>query len=197
MNAPLARLDISPFFLQLRTAYQAEMDDLTFDSEGRDVLRQRLADKRKEFDFLRQMIELSPEMVAVIFHDGFSFTLPAVVEHLLTLEADEFPEWDTLADAVQLAPWAQALAEVILKEPMGPWFMTVAAGLVYMHGKFDPALAARFEDDHDADEDEEPGHHDQSEPADSDEVFHHDEDARTAEEAGADWLAEQGFDRKD
>lgn len=175
------------------------MDDLTFDSEGRDVLKQRLADKRKELDFLRQMIELSPEMVAVVFHAGFQFKLPAVVDQLLGFEADELPEWDTLADAVQLAPWAQKVAEVILKEPMGPWFMTVAAGLEYMHGKFDPALAARADDDQDAgeDEDEEPGHHDQSEPADSDELLGDDDDTRTAEEAGADWLAEQGFDRKD
>lgn len=175
------------------------MDDLTFDSEGRDVLKQRLADKRKELDFLRQMIELSPEMVAVVFHAGFQFKLPAVVDQLLGFEADELPEWDSLADAVQLAPWAQKVAEVILKEPMGPWFMTVAAGLEYMHGKFDPALAARADDDQDAgeDEDEEPGHHDQSEPADSDELLGDDDDARTAEEAGADWLAEQGFDRKD
>ena len=36
-------MSISPFFCNLRSAYQAEMDDMTFDSEGKDVLRQRLA----------------------------------------------------------------------------------------------------------------------------------------------------------
>ena len=56
---------IAPFFLDLRSAYQSELDDLTFDSEGKDVLRQRLADKRKEMGFLVRMIELSPEMLAV------------------------------------------------------------------------------------------------------------------------------------
>ena len=43
-------MNITPFFLELRSAYQAEIDDLTFDSEGRDVLRQRLADKRRAYD---------------------------------------------------------------------------------------------------------------------------------------------------
>ena len=84
-------MSITPFFLDLRSAYQSEIDDLTFDSEGRDVLLQRLTDKRKEINFLVQMMELSPEMVAVIFHQGFAFRLPAVMDHLLSLEADEFP----------------------------------------------------------------------------------------------------------
>src|SRR2546429_7336647 len=48
------------FFLQLRSAYQAELDDLTSDSEGRGVLRQRLAEKRQELGFLVKMIEISP-----------------------------------------------------------------------------------------------------------------------------------------
>ena len=84
-------MNISPFFLELRSAYQAELHDLTFDSEGRDVLRQRLSERRKELKFLLQMMELSPEMVAVIFHQGFVFRQPAVMDHLLSHEADEFP----------------------------------------------------------------------------------------------------------
>ena len=35
-------MSISPFFHELRSAYQAEINDLTFDSEGRDVLRQQI-----------------------------------------------------------------------------------------------------------------------------------------------------------
>ena len=100
-------MNISPFFLDLRSAYLSEIHDLKYDSEGRDVLRQRLAYKRKEINFLIQMMELSPEMVAVVFHQGFNFKLPVVVDHLLTHEADEFPEWSSLSDAIQLAPWAQ------------------------------------------------------------------------------------------
>lgn len=170
------------------------MDDLTFDSEGRDVLRQRLAERREELNFLLQMIELSPEMVAVIFHKGFRFKLPAVMDHLLTHESDEFPDWDSLADAAQLTPWAQDLTQVILKEPMGEWFLTVAAGLEYMHSKPDAAPAAQNANEHDSDEsaDDDDGD-DQFNEFDADE----EKDARAREEAGADWMVAQGFDRKD
>ena len=191
-------MKISPFFLQLRSAYQSEMDDLTFDSDGRDVLRQRLADRRKELDFLLQMIELSPEMVAVVFHQGFKFNLPAVMDHLLTHESDEFPEWGTLAGAAQLAPWAHVLTQTILKEPKGEWFLTVAAGLEYMYGKPDTTPVAQ-----DADADEDGDEDDDSEDAeDGDDQFNEfdadeEKQARVREEAGADWMVEQGFDRKD
>jgi hypothetical protein len=183
---------ISPFFLQLRSAYQSEIDDLTYDSEGRDVLRQRLTAKRKEIGFLVQMIELSPEMVAVIFHQGFRFKLPAVMEHLLTHESDEFPDWDTLVDAAHLTPWAHELTQVILKEPMGAWFLTVAAGLEYMHGKPDTMPVAQSSDDDSGEDDEEDGDDPFSE-------FDAEEEkaARVREDAGAEWMVEQGFDRKD
>lgn len=187
-------MTLSPFFSELRSAYQAEMDDLTFDSEGRDVLRQRLVAKRKELGFLLQMIEISPEMVAVIFHQGFRFKLPAVMDHLLSQDADELPDWDTVSDALELTPWAQDLARVILTEPKGEWFMTIAAALAYMHGKPIAGQQARGDDDEDEDgENEDPdGDDDQRDELDSDE-----EDARARDEAGADWMVEQGFDRKD
>lgn len=181
---------ISPFFLELRSAYQSEMDDLTFDSDGRDVLRQRLSERRGEISFLLQMIELSPEMVAVIFHQGFHFKLPAVMDHLLTHAPDEFPDWDSLSDAIQLTPWAQALTQVVLKEPMGEWFLTVAAGLEYMYSKPDAAPATQNENDEDADDEDED---DRLGDVDAE----GESDARVRQEAGADWLVEQGFDRKD
>ena len=191
-------MSISPFFLQLRSSYQSEMDDLSFDSEGRDVLRQRLTQKRGELGFLLQMIELSPEMVAVIFHQGFQFKQPSVLEHLLSQEPEEFPEWERLADAVHLAPWSQELAQQILKEPMGAWFMTVAAGLEYMYSRPNAASTVAHKEEDDQDEDAEEG------VADDDvgrSVLDSDADAarsaREREEAGADWMAEQGFDRKE
>lgn len=184
-------MKISPFFLQLRSAYQAEMDDLTSDSEGGNVLQQRLAQKRGELKFLLQMLEFSPEMVAVIFHQGFSFKSPAALEHLLGHESDELPEWDTLAHALQLTPWAQALAQQVLKEPLGEWFLTVAAGLEYMYARPDKASGARDED-----EDDKEGQEGDDEPLDE---FDAEEqrDARARAEAGADWMVEQGFDRKE
>jgi hypothetical protein len=184
-------MNITPFFLELRSAYQSEIDDLTFDSEGRDVLRQRLADKRKEVGFLVLMMELSPEMVAVIFHQAFEFRLPAVMDNLLSLEADEFPEWHSLADVVLVAPWARELVQTVLKEPGGEWFMTVAAGLEYMAGK--PAFAAAAQGDSDEDDEEEDG--DDFETLDGDD--RDESDAKSRKEAGDDWMVEQGFDRKD
>lgn len=181
-------MKISPFFLSLRSAYQAELDDLTFDSEGRDVLRQRLSERRKETGFLLQMMELSPEMVAVIFHQGFQFKLPAVMDHLLTHESDEFPEWETLAHAAPMTPWAQDLTRVVLKEPLGEWFLTVAAGLEYMYSK--PSPEARVHRDKSADDDH---REDDLDEFDAEELG----EARAREEAGADWMVEQGFDRKD
>lgn len=190
-------MNITPFFLDLRSAYQSEIDDLTFDSEGRDVLRQRLADKRKEVGFLVLMMELSPEMVAVIFHQAFEFRLPALMDNLLSLEADEFPEWSHLADAIHMAPWAHELAQVVLKEPGGEWFLTVAAGLEYMASK--PAIASAGQDngedrEEDEDEDDDGDGDVDGQGADGETG---EANARNRKEAGDDWMVEQGFDRKD
>ncbi len=177
-------MTISPFFTDLRSAYQAELDDLTFDSEGKDVLRQRLADKRREIDFLVKMMELSPEMVAVVFHQAFSFRLPAVMDDLLSFEADELPDWSGLAADISIAPWAKELADKVLSEPGGEWFLVVAAGLEYMAGK--PLAHSAQADEEEADDQEEFD-------GDAEERA----DAKARKEAGDDWMVDQGFDRKE
>lgn len=189
-------MNLSPAFHDLRAAYQAEMDDLTSDSEGRDVLRKRLADKRKSLDFLLQMTQTAPEMVAVIFHQGFRFTAPMVMDQVVSLEIDDVPDWDELQGAVQLMPSVQSLAETFLQQADGQRFMTIAAALAYLYEKPDGRYqASSSEDDEDADKDEDRDDRDDEdrEYVDSDDA----QDERTREEAGADWLAEQGFDRKD
>ena len=190
-------MTISRFFNDLRSGYQSELDDLTFDSEGRDVLRQRLADKRKEMGFLVRMMELSPEMVAVVFHQGFKFPLPAVMDDLLRHEADEFPEWPTLADAVVLEPWAQSLAQTVLAEPGGEWFLTVAAGLEFMAGKPGARSAQAGDDDEDDDSDNENDGDDETDEFDLDDNGDDHGDGATRKEAGNDWMVGQGFDSKD
>ena len=192
-------MSISPFFLNLRSAYQSEIDDLTFDSDGRDVLRQRLAEKRTEISFLLQMMELSPEMVAVIFHQGFNFKRPTVMDHLLGHEANDFPQWSSVSDGIELAPWAHELAQVVLKAPGGEWFMTVAAGLHYMAGKVEAApLMANGDDEFDDDdEDGDEDEFDIAEDGDESDQPGQSGSARSRKEAGADWLVAQGFDRKD
>ena len=194
-------MSISPFFLNLRSSYQAEIDDLTFDSDGRDVLSQRLAEKRGEISFLLQMMELSPEMVAVIFHQGFNFKRPTVMDHLLGHEADEFPQWISVCDGIEMAPWAHELAQIVLKAPGGEWFMTVAAGLHYMAGKVEAAPVMprgndEFDDDG-ADEDGDEDEFDIAEDGDESDQPGQSGTARARKEAGADWLVAQGFDRKD
>jgi len=193
-------MSMSAFFRALRASYQSEIDDLTFDSEGRDVLRKRLLEKRSQIVFLSQMMESSPEMVAVVLHGGFHFELPAVMEQLLTLEPDEFPDWDSLADAVQLTPWAKDLANTFLKLPEGGWFMTVAAALEYLYqrqpvGHQDGGHAS------DGATHEEHGrqvggrHLDHGHDFDADDESHQQPD-HDHDEASADWLENQGFDRK-
>jgi len=183
----------SSFFSQLRSAYASEIDDMTFDSEGKNVLRQRLAARRKELTFLRQMMELSPEMVSVVFHQGFRFKNPALIEHVLSLESDEFPAWDTLSDAITLEPWAQQLADELCKEPMGEWLLTVAAGLEYLFARPERASAKDHSEDDDEDAEKDQG----DENGDRDGEDEEEKDARAREEAGQDWMVEQGFDRKD
>lgn len=189
-------MSVSPYFLDLGSAYQSEMDDLRFDSEGQDVLHQRLAGKRREMAFLVQMMDTSPEMVAVVFHQGFDFTGKAVMDHLLTHDVDGFPAWSSLADGFVLAPWAQDLAHIVLQAPGGEKFLTLTAGLEYMAGL---PVAAAIVSAEEGDDDE-----------DSDEngdgplvIFEGDDereqsgDARARHEAGSDWLVQQGFDAKD
>lgn len=184
-------MSLSPFFHHLRSAYQAELDDLASDSEGTNVLAKKLAERRKELSFLMSMLELSPEMVAVVFHQGFRFKRTAVMEDLVRQESEDLPEWDTLADSVDLLPWAQNLAQQVLQQPAGPWFMSVAAALEYLLTKPD----ARFAQADDADDDEESDRDDiERDPEGMDED---ERQSRVSEEEGAAWMVEQGFDHKD
>ncbi len=196
-------MSISPFFHNLRVAYQAEINDLTFDSEGQDVLVRRLKERRKELGFLLQMMELSPEMVAVIFHQGFEFKKPAVMDQLLAYESANLPAWGTLADAIVLPGWAQDLCRTVLKEPKGDWFLTVAAGLEYMYGKpgFDTAEHDREDEGEESDEAGGEGANRGADDMGDGRVGGSDaEDGRSnkaREDAAADWMSEQGFDRKE
>lgn len=200
-------MPISPFFHNLRVAYQAEINDLTFDSEGQDVLVKRLKERRKELGFLLQMMELSPEMVAVIFHQGFEFKKPAVMDQLLSQESACLPAWGSLADAIVLPDWAQELSRTVLKEPRGDWFLTVAAGLEYMYSQ--PGLDTAEHDgaeegeesDETAGEGASQGDDDMGDGrvsrSDSGSDGDDDRSHKAREAAAADWMAEQGFDRKE
>ena len=193
---------ISSFFHSLRSGYQAEIDDLAFDSDGANVLRQRLAQRRKELKFLLKMIELSPEMVAVVLHQGMKFKSPAAMQHLLTHESDELPEWDNISSTIELTPWAQELVNTIIKEPMGEWFLTVAAGLEFLFSHADKRHYSRGSDDADSDDNDRDGDEygdENNDRDDGDNPKNSDDDLGDTdrEEAEADWMEQQGFDRKD
>lgn len=175
-------MNISPYFRNLRTAYLAELDDLTFDSEGNNILAKRLTQRRKEMEFLAHMLEISPEMVAVVFHKAFRFHELAVMDNLVSLDPEDLPEWDSLTDCLSLEPWAQALVDMVSKQSKGEWFLCVAVGLEYLYHRPETPQSSGA-DDGDA-------------PADEEEDADARED-RERDEAGADWLAEQGFDRKE
>ncbi len=189
-------MKLSRYFSDLRKAYEAELDDLTSDSEGKDVLKKRLAAKRTEIGFLVQMLSYSPEMVAVVFHRAFRFAKPAAMQRLLTLQPEALPAWPELSGVVALEPWAESTALKVLAEPGGPAFMTVAACLEYLH-------AHGFGSAQQGDEADEGDEHAEREGRDDDEAGLSADDAgdlqdgRSLDEAGADWLSDQGFDRKD
>ncbi len=173
---------LSPFFEELNSAYQAELEDLMTDSGGHDVLAARLKAKRDQLPLLLPMIECNPEMVAVAFHGGIRFRSPEVMRDLSAQEPEDLPCWSALCPSLELAPWAEALAQVVLTDPNGDQFLVVTAALEYLQAGVggdggSPAAGDRQATD-DGDE----------------EAFERDVDL---EEAGADWLSEQGFDRKD
>lgn len=193
-------MKLSPFFHDLRSAYQAEIDDLLSDSEGKDVLRRRLADKRAEMGFLVKMIDLAPEMVAVAFHQGFRFGHREALERLVTCGGDHIPAWGSLSTAVTLEPWAQPLAALVLREPGGERFLAIAAGLEYLHqqARMAPSVALAESDlesaegdDADLDADDDGA----SALSADDAADTHTRESR--EEARDNWLADVGFDRKE
>lgn len=183
----------SQYFAELQNTYAAEVEDHSTDSEGRDVLRAQLTKKRAQFAELLPMMEMAPEMVALCFHGGISFPYPKILDALLLQEPDDFPEWSELAQSLKLLPWAQRMADRAVEEEGGPQFLVIAAALEYLHGKQSfvapPKAAGDEEDEVEPRERDEYGDEDDREPVERDE--------EDAEEAGAAWLAEQGFDKLD
>ncbi|MBT0570605.1 hypothetical protein KIK84_09720 [Curvibacter sp. CHRR-16] len=186
---------ISPFFHHLFKAYQAELDDLATDSEGNNILNKRLAQRRKETQFLLNMLELSPEMVAVVFYDAFRFSNPRALQDLLGRDSEDLPDWDDVHVNVELAAWAEPLVNSVLGQDKGAWFMSVAVALEFMRTKlhqYDKAGSGRAAAGDDEDHDGEDSDHGDDEYLDEDE-----REAREQEAAGNAWLTEQGFDSKD
>jgi hypothetical protein len=179
----------SNFFADLSKTYQAEIDDHSSDSEGKNVLRAQLSKKRRQLPELLQMIEFAPEMVALCFHEGLSFPYPKILDALVAQEPDDFPEWAELAQSIELTPWAEKQVELVLQEPGGAQFMCITAGLEFLIRRSHVAPAVGGARIGDEDAEEEDNSDEARDDAESDDI--------DLEQAGADWLAEQGFDRRD
>jgi hypothetical protein len=191
----------SRYFQELMLVYKAELDDLRTDSEGKDVMRHRLKEKREQLPFLLPMMAENPEMLATAFHGAFLFMNPLTFENLVSKEANKLPSWKSLAASVKLEPWADKLVKLVLAEEEGDRFLVTVACLEYLSRSHHTraSAAAEQEDGEDQEEQDEShedsdldgnyGRHGRDDGDDGDDV--------DLEEAGADWLAEQGFDRKD
>lgn len=194
-------MKFSRYFQELMLVYKAELDDLRTDSEGKDVMRHRLKEKREQLPFLLPMMGENPEMLATAFHGAFLFMNPLVFENLASKEGNRLPSWKSLAAAVKLEPWADKLAKLVLAEEEGDRFLVTAACLEYLSRSHHTRANAPAEQDDNEDQDEQDESHEDSD-LDGNYGRHgrddgDDGDDVDLEEAGADWLAEQGFDRKD
>jgi hypothetical protein len=176
-------MTLSCFFEDMTKAYQAELEDLQNDSEGNDILASRLKDKRKQFELMMPMIDSAPEMVAVAFHGGMNFTDRQALTMLAMCEPDEFPDWAQVSDAVQFSDWAEKLAEIVLKQPDGERFLLTSVCLEYLYEKSSGSYQGDYNLPVDQSDDAVEG------------VERDDNDEQDLEAEGADWLADQGFDR--
>lgn len=170
---------ISRYFSDLGRVYADEIDDLLTDSDGKAVLQKRLDVKRREIDAILPMIEFSPEMVAVAFYDAFTFLSAPKLQATAQAQPGEsgFPKWSTLAKDLQVAPWAAPLVAATLKADGGDVFLVATATLEFLRRNGQVGVAALPESE-----------------SDSDGASDEEDDAPDLAEAGADWLAEQGFE---
>ncbi|NMM36749.1 MAG: hypothetical protein HHJ09_04435 [Glaciimonas sp.] len=187
---------LSSFFHDLKSAYDSELDDMSSDSAGNDVLESRLEAKRAQIDSLMPMIKNYPEMGAVAFHNGIHFISGKAMDELVKQEPDDFPLWSALLPSLELTAWASKLAKTVLAHPDGEQFLVVTAGLEYLHGKSDMDIpnhaGSHGANDSDEADSNNGGAFDNDYDDENDDVDGTDSDLA---EAGSDWLTEQGFDR--
>ncbi len=169
-------MKLSRYFDELTSAYAYEIEDLTYDSGGDDVLKKRLKDKRNQFGDLLMMCTTDPVMVAPAFHRALRFTSNEALDRVVSSQPGEFPPWEEVAASIEMGPWAEAMVKRALQAPEGDQFLLIAAGLEYVLSKIGASAAAGHgeivEEETEDDEDEDLG------------------------EAGEDYLGEQGFDRR-
>ena len=167
----------SYYFSELYSSYDAELQDLLSDSEGKSVLHTHLKEKRQELKSILPMIEFSPEMVVPVFYDAFSFSNTKALQATVQFEPDDesFPSWDQFSDFISLESWATPFLEAVLAQSTGESFMVTAACLEFIR-QFDTGEPISESDKEENSENEDG------------------EEEDDLAQAGDDWLGEQGFD---
>lgn len=180
----------SHFFSDLLKSYLDELDDLETDSDGKRVLQRRLDEKRRELGALLPMVGFSPEMVAVIYHGAFEFLSAEVMQQIVESEPgrDDFPLWDDVAAELVISDWARPLVDATRRASGGDDFLVVTAALEFCRSRAAALAPVQAQPSgSEADAGREAGERDDD----------YDADAAELNEAGDDWLAEQGFDTLD
>jgi len=200
-------LKTSRYFANLISSYQAELDDLRTDSEGKNVLKARLAKKREQVPQLLTMMQFAPEMVAAAFHGGFAFKQIKVLEALVAKESGRLTAWEALKNALTIEPWAESLIKTVLTDPEGDHFLATTVGLEFLLKRGHAAAAAQEQQHQNGEDPEDDNEHENAqEDHDRNEDYLNSDDRISHEgethefdldRAGADFLAEQGFDRKE
>jgi hypothetical protein len=191
-------MKLSRYFHDLTASYQAEIDDLVSDSEGKDVLQKRLKDKRSQFKSIASMMDTDPLLLAPAFHGAFGFPgdgLP-VAEEILAGEFGDFPPWPVVCARLEIAGWAQPLVATALQEPLGEEFLALVVGLEYAfsrHAGNGPPVSA--DGARERGEEDEGGDGEGTEPGDG-AGLDSDDLGADAGTQGEDFLEQQGFDRR-
>ncbi len=179
-------MKMSPFFKELSSAYAYEIEDLTYDSGGANVLKSRLKVKRDQFQSLLAMTEAFPVMVVPAFHGAFRFKSKELILQLVACKPNDFPSWEAASATLELAPWAEDLARRALASAGGDRFMLIAAGLEFILSGLGATAAAG---------EAEPARKEaDGEDAEADEL--RDDGVEDLGDAGEDYLEQQGFDRR-
>lgn len=177
----------SRYFADLIKNYIDEVDDLVTDSEGKSVLQKRLNEKRREIDAILPMIEFSPEMVSVVFYGAFDFKSNEIMQQVVLSEPGDatFFAWSELEIELTVSAWAKPLIDSSLKVQGGDAFLVATAALEFLRNK--DSISAPMPEPEPEAEKERGAEGEEGDEDGSDDL----------NEAGADWLAEQGFDPLD
>lgn len=169
---------MSPYFSQMKASYQSEIDDLRFDSGGKDVLIARLAEKRRAFGELLPMIEIAPEMVAATFHGSITVHDRALMGTFVCESPGALPSWDVVSRALTVQADHDPLIMLAMRAEGGDQFLVTMACLQYLFDEGEEPFVADIAEELDPSDDE------------------GDADGQEGAEKAEDWLSEHGFDRR-